>query len=304
MHLLRIAALVSLAAALSVSPATTAQEKPTFSARSELVVLHVTVEDRKGTYVSGLQQNYFTVLEDDKPQTVQFFSAADTPASIGLLVDNSTSMMSRREMAVAAALGFTEQSNPEDEVFVLGFNENVAEIAPPRVIGHTNMVSLRALLVGGLFARGKTALYDAIIGGLDRLERGKHTRQVLVLISDGGDNASAMTLKDVLSRTRASEAAIFTVMLKDPIQREGNPRLLKRLAEETGGEAFEPDDMGDVPETLEHIARDIRSAYTIGFVPSSAANERALRKLRVVVRTPGGTLKARTRGGYVIKEQP
>lgn len=304
MRIVPLAAFASIAAALSVSHGTTAQEKPTFSARSELVVLHVVVEDRRGTYVSGLSQHVFTVLEDEKPQAVQFFSAADTPASIGLLVDNSTSMMNRREMAVAAALGFVEHSNREDEVFVLGFNENVAEIAPPRLIGHTNMASLRALLVGGLFARGKTALYDAIVGGLDRLEQGKHSRQVLVLISDGGDNASATTLKDVLSRTRGSEAAIFTVMLKDPISREGNPRLLKRLAGETGGEAFEPDDMDDVPETLEHIARDIRSAYTIGFVPSSAAADRAMRKLRVVVRTPAGTLKTRTRGGYVIKERP
>lgn len=301
---MRILIAALAAALLFLSPKTTAQEKPTFSTRSDLVVLHVVVEDRKGTYVSGLRQDYFTVLEDDKPQAVQFFSAADTPASIGLLVDNSTSMMSRREMAVAAALGFTEQSNPEDEVFVLGFNEEVAEIVSPRVIGETNMVSLRALLKGGLFARGKTALYDAIMAGFDRLERGKHSRQVLVLISDGGDNASAATLRDVLSRTRESEAAIFTVMLKDPVNRDGNPRLLKRLAGDTGGEAFEPDDMDDVPETLQHIARDIRSAYTIGFAPSSAVTERALRKLRVVVRTPAGTLKARTRGGYAIKEQP
>lgn len=304
MQLLRIAALASIAASLSLSASATPQEKPTFSARSELVVLHVTVEDRKGTYISGLRQEQFTVLEDDKVQPVQFFSAADTPASIGLLIDNSTSMMNRREMAVAAAIGFTEQSNPEDEVFVLAFNENVTEIWKPRVIGLTNMVSMRATLLGGIAAHGKTALYDAIMGGLERLERGKHTRQVLVVISDGGDNASATTLNDVLARMRSSEAAIFTVMLKDPIQREGNPRLLKRLAAATGGEAFEPDSMKDVPETLEHIARDIRSAYTIGFVPSSAASDRALRQLRVNVRTPGGTLKARTRGGYVIKERP
>jgi VWFA-related protein len=295
---------IAASVAIALSLKATAQEKPTFSTRSELVVLHVTVEDRRGTYISGLRQESFTVLEDDKPQHLQFFSAADTPASIGLLVDNSTSMMNRREMAVAAAIGFTEQSNPEDEIFVLGFNEDVAEIAPPRVIGLTNMVSLRALLTGGLFARGKTALYDAIVGGLDRLERGKHSRQVLVLISDGGDNASAATLDDVLARTRGSEAAIFTVMLKDPVSREGNPRLLKRLAAETGGEAFEPRDMDDVPETLEHIARDIRSAYTIGFVPASEIANRALRKLSVVVRTPAGTLKARSRGGYVIKERP
>ena len=296
----RIAA--SVVAALLLSLHTTAQEKPTFSARSELVVLHVTVEDRRGTYISGLSQDAFTVLEDGKPQPVQFFSAADTPATIGLLVDSSTSMMNRREMAVAAAVGFTQESNPEDELFVLAFNEDVLEIWQPRVIGVTNMASMRASLLGGIAARGKTAVYDAIIRGLERLEQGKHNRQVLVLISDGGDNASAATLNDVLARTRASEAAIFTVMLRDPVVREGNPRLLKRLANETGGEYFDPRSMADLPETLEHIARDIRSAYTIGFVPSAGVDEHALRKLNVVVRTPRGTLKARTRGGYALKD--
>jgi Ca-activated chloride channel family protein len=295
--------ILALLLSLQLSPPTTAQEKPTFSARAELVVLHVTVEDRKGTYVSGLAQEAFTVLEDGRPQQVQFFSAADTPASIGLLVDNSTSMMNKREMVVGAAVGFTQVSNPEDEVFVLAFNENVAEIWKPRVIGASNMVSMRATLLGGIAAHGKTALYDAIARGLDGLNQGKHTRQVLVVISDGSDNASTMTLDEVIARTRASEAAIFTVMLKDPIDREGNPKLLKRLANETGGEAFEPDRLDDIPETLKHIARDIRSAYTIGFVPSSAAGDRALRKLRVDVRTQGRTLKARTRGGYVIKER-
>jgi VWFA-related protein len=286
-----------------VSLAATPQERPTFSARTELVVLHVTVEDRKGSYISGLPQEAFTVLEDGKPQSVQFFSGADTPASIGLLIDNSTSMTNKRDMVVAAAIGFTERSNPDDEIFVIAFNENVSEIWKPRVIGLSNMVSMRATLLGGIAARGKTALYDAVVQGLERLTHGQHTRQVLVLISDGSDNASATTLNDVLVRTRASEAAIFTVMLKDPIDREGNPRLLKRLAEETGGEAFEPDALDDMPKTLEHIARDIRSAYTIGFVPSSAEGDRALRKLRVDVRTQGRTLKARTRGGYAIKDR-
>src|SRR5262245_51161437 len=116
-----LALLVSATAARS-------QEKPTFSTTSELVVLHVTVEDRKGTYLSGLAKEAFTVYEDGKPQDVQFFSAADTPATIGLLIDNSTSMANKREMVVAAAAGFTEMSNPEDELFVLAFNEHVTEI--------------------------------------------------------------------------------------------------------------------------------------------------------------------------------
>ena len=158
----------------------------------------MTVEDRRGAYISGLEQEAFTVLEDGKPQAVQFFSAADTPATIGLLIDNSYSMMNRRELVVAAAIGFTERSNPEDEVFVLAFNENVGEIWAPKIIRDTNLLSMKAVLLGNIAARGKTALYDAIAGGLDRLNAGKHTRQVLVIVSDGSDNASATTLDEVL----------------------------------------------------------------------------------------------------------
>lgn len=295
----RDALLACALAAVVVAPAATGQERPTFTTRSELIVLHVIVEDRKGTYVSGLPKEAFTVEDNGKLQDVQFFSAADTPATIGLLVDSSTSMINKREMVVAAALGFTEMSNAEDELFVLAFNEQVAEIWQPRLIGSSSPAVMRRVLLGGIGARGMTALYDAIARGLDRLAHGRHTRQVLVVISDGDDNASTTTLDEVLARTRSSEAAIFTVILKDPVSREGNPRLMKRLAAETGGEAFEPASSRDLPETLRHIARDIRSAYTLGFAPA-VSGEREHRKLKVTVRGPGGrALSARARGGYV-----
>lgn len=252
--------------------------------------------------MSGLSEDAFTVLEDGRPQRLQFFSAADTPATIGLLVDNSTSMMNKRELVIAAAVGFTKVSNPEDEVFVLAFNENVSQVWAPRVIKESNLISMRAVLLGNIAARGKTALYDAIAEGFVRLEKGRHTRQVLVIVSDGGDNASATALEDVVARTRSGEAAIFSVALRDAVDREGNPKFLKRLATDTGGESFEPDDLEDVPRTLEHIARDIRSAYTIGYEPQKSDGGRALRKLKVTVRTKDGkTLNARTRGGYMAR---
>ncbi len=292
-----------LALALTTAaPFARQQERPTFATQSELVVLHVAVEDRKGTYVSGLPQSAFTVYEDGQQQEVQFFSAADTPATIGVIVDNSTSMWNRREMVVAAAIGFTQLSNSEDEVFVLAFNEDVTEIWKPTLIRDTNPSRMRFMLLAGIGARGKTALYDAIKLGLTRLETGRHTRQVLVLISDGDDNASTAKVEDVLDMTRQAEAAIFTVALRDPSDKAGNPKLLKRLASETGGEAFEPQTLEDLPETLEHIARDIRSAYSIGYAPQASSAGRALRKLRVNVRGQNGRpLHARTRGGYVAR---
>ena len=298
----RLLTLTLALSALTVSPVATGQERPTFSANSELVVLHVTVEDRKGTYISGLPREAFTVLDDGQPQDVEFFSAADTPASIGLIIDNSTSMWNKRELVAAAAEGFTTTSNPEDELFVLAFNENVTEVWRPQFIKDCNLDAMRATLLDGIAAHGKTALYDAIGAGLAKLGQGKHVRQVLVVISDGSDNASSLTLEQVLGRVRTTDAAIFTVMIKDPIDEEGNPKLLKRMASETGGEAFEVDARRDMHKTLTHIARDIRSAYTIGFAPATTIGERALRKLQVNVRTKDGrTLNARARGGYVTR---
>jgi VWFA-related protein len=283
-------------------PPARAQDRPTFSTRAELVVLHAVVEDRNGTYVSGLPKEAFTVLENGRPQEVQFFSAADTPATIGLIIDNSTSMMDRREMVVAAALGFTEMSNVEDELFVLAFNERVSEVWKPRIIGLTDFNAMRATLLNGISARGMTALYDAVTIGLQRLARGTHARQVLVVLSDGTDNASTTPLEQMLERLRASDAAVFSVILNDPVAREGNPGLMRRMARESGGEAFEPRKISDLPATLQHIARDIRSAYTIGFVPDSSISEPQLRKLEVKVRTKEGrTFTARTRRGYIAR---
>jgi VWFA-related protein len=231
---------------------------------------------------------------------VQFFSAADTPATIGLIVDNSTSVMNKREMVVAAALGFTELSNAEDELFVLAFNESVSEVWKPRVIGVTNMPSMRASLLGGIAARGMTALYDAVTVGLQRLAFGTHARRVLVVISDGSDNASSTKLDQMLERMRGSDAAIFTVILKDPVSREGDPGLMRRIAKESGGESFEPRHIDDLPEALEHIARDVRSTYTIGFAPAATEGGRELRRIKVNVRLGDGrTITARTRGGYM-----
>ena len=148
------------------------------------------VEDRRGAPVAGLQKDHFLVYEDNYPQELQFFSTTDAPATIGLLIDNSTSMSTKRERVVAAAVQFAELSNPEDEVFVLAFNEDVREAWPATVLDESSLSVLRATLLNQISARGQTALYDAVAGGLARLEKGRHTRQVLVVVSDGSDNAS------------------------------------------------------------------------------------------------------------------
>jgi Ca-activated chloride channel homolog len=206
---------------------------------------------------------------------------------------------------IASVVGFAELSNPEDEIFVLAFNENVRQAWAPRVIEESDLSILRATLQDNISARGKTALYDAIARGLERLARGKHARQVLVIASDGSDNASRTSLEDMLSHTQSSNAMIYTVALTDPVDRDGNPKLLKRIAESTGGESFAPQKIDEVPDAVDHIARDIRATYTLGFVPTNQTRDGSMRKLRVVARHPDGrSLKVKTRGGYVAPRVP
>lgn len=285
--------------AVLASRAATPQERPIFSAQSDLVVVHAMVEDRRGAAIPGLGRDNFLVYEDNYPQHISFFSAADAPATIGLLIDNSTSMATKRERVITAAVQFAELSNPEDEVFVLAFNEHVREAWAPRVLNESDISVLRATLRNQISARGRTALYDAMAAGLDRLARGKHTRQVLVIISDGSDNASRATRDDMLAGIHSSSAMIYAVPLQDPVDRDGNPKLLERISTSTGGETFTPDDIDEVPQALEHIARDIRATYTLGYVPTNQARDGTARRLRVVARHPDGrTLKVQTRGGY------
>ena len=277
-----------------------AQDKPTFRAQSELVVVHAMVEDGRGAAITGLDESNFLVYEDNYPQQISFFSAADAPASIGLLVDNSTSMSTKRERVIAAAVEFAKLSNPADEIFVLAFNENVREAWAPRIIQESDASLLRTSLLRRISARGKTALFDAINGGLDRMNTAVHTRQVLVIVSDGSDNASSATLEETLTRIQSSNAMIYSVVMHDPVDRDGNPSLLRRVSALTGGEAFTVRRIGDVSEALEHIARDIRATYTIGYVPKNQARDGKMRKLRVVASHPDGRrLKVQARGGYI-----
>jgi VWFA-related protein len=286
-------------AALCVAAPSSGQQRPLFSAQSDLVVLHATVEDRRGAPVGGLTRDNFLIYEDNYPQTLAFFSSADAPATIGLLIDNSTSMASKRERVVVAATRFAELSNPEDEVFVLGFNEHVRHAWGPRVLGESDLAELRSTLTQQIGARGQTALYDAILAGLDRAAVGRHARQVLVVVSDGRDTASERSLDETGVRLGSSKVMLYAVALKDPVDRDDNPRLLRRLAMATGGEAFVPDRVEKVESALEHIARDIRATYTLGYVPLNAKRDGSMRRLRVVARHPDGrALKVQTRGGY------
>jgi len=162
------------------------QEPPVFSADSELVVLHVTVKDQRGAYVSGLPQEAFSVVEDSRAQTVRLFTDTDTPVTVGLLVDSSASMHPIRRVVIAGATSFAEASSPRDEIFALAFNEDVFPVLPPSAPFTNDSTVLRAALEHYVTARGRTALYDAISTGIDYLSRGTRERKVLVVLSGRG----------------------------------------------------------------------------------------------------------------------
>jgi Ca-activated chloride channel family protein len=288
---------------LTSQTAAVPQEQPVFKASSELVVLHVSVRDRGGRYVTGLTKDAFTVIDDAKPQTLEMFSADEVPASVGFLIDNSNSMRPSRERVIASSVAFAQHAHKQDEIFVLTFNEAVRPAFGPATVEQIDPGVFGRAMSQAIVARGMTAIYDGLSAGLSRLERARHTRQVLIVVSDGGDNASKATRDEVVKRVHESDATVYTVALIDPLVRDGNPKLLRQLARATGGESYEPRRIDDVPAAFERIARDIRNAYTLAYAPTPGeASAGRRRTVKVYVRGQDGRiLNVRARDGYFEK---
>jgi Ca-activated chloride channel family protein len=300
-RLILTAALVALlSAGITTAGITTGQDRPVFSAKSDLVVLHVTVKDKKGKYVTDLPEDAFVVTEDGRQQSIRFFAAEDSPVTVGLLIDSSSSMLPNRDRVIAAATAFAESSHPDDELFALAFNETVQPALPPDGPFTSSAVALRRAVTRVIHPRGRTALFDAIAAGLEYVGHGRHERKVLVVVSDGGDNASRLTFEDVLTKAEASNVFIYTMAVVDPLERDANPKLLKKIARATGGEAFAPANSAKITAVLQRIARDIRHAYTIGYVSSNETRDGSFRKIRVTVQTRDRrALVVKTREGYL-----
>jgi Ca-activated chloride channel homolog len=239
-------------------------QAPVFSSRAELVVVHVTVTDRQGAYVTALPREAFRISEDGAPQRMNFFSGEDSPVTVGFLVDSSGSMREGRERVIAAATAFAEASNSQDEIFAIAFNEYVRPALPPSMPFTSDADVFRLALAGAMGAQGRTATFD-----------------------------------HVLKEAQASNAAIYTVGIIDPLERDANPGLLRRLADATGGASFFPRGVDDVGDVLQKIADDIRHSYTLGYVSTNSARDGKFRRIRVVVNDPDRrSLRVRARDGY------
>jgi VWFA-related protein len=261
--------------------------------------LHATVCDKKGRFVSGLTKDDFQVFEDRTPQAIKVFQHEDVPVAVGLIVDNSGSMRRKKNAVAEAALAFVKSSNARDQMFVVNFNERVSFGLPAAEPFSDNAAELERAL-NGVPANGKTALYDGIEAGLARLTKATLDKKVLIVISDGGDNASRHTLAQVLESAERSNAIVYTIGLFDEYDEESKPAVLKKIARTTGGEAFLPQETSEIVAICEQIAKDIRNQYTIGYSPSEPDSNRAYRTINVTARGPhGGKLMVRTRTGYI-----
>ena len=275
-----------------------APQVPTIRVRTDLVVLQVAVLDKESRFVPGLPEPRFTVSEEGVPQTIRVFSNEDRPAAIGLIVDNSGSMHNKREDVILAALAFARAGNPLDEYFVVHFNERIWMGLPDGVSFASGFEGLLKAL-SRTQTYGRTALYDAVDRGLEHLRQSGNARRVLVVVSDGGDNASAIQLEQLLRRVQETDVAIYTIGLFDEDARDRNPRVLRRLAAAAGGEAFLPGSIGGATAVLSRIARDIRSIYLIGYESTNPARDGRYRQVRVNLQSTGREkLKVRARPGY------
>jgi VWFA-related protein len=265
----------------------------------KLVLLDVAVRDSEGAFSSGLQRENFHVFDNGKEQPITSFSGEDTPVTVGILIDHSASMRTKRTEVVKAALALIRGSNPKDEIFVVSFGDRVTFDLPEDV----NFTDDQGVLITALGRRpplGRTSLYDAISAGLAHLPQGSRDRKTLVLISDGGDTASRLTAPEVIQLCKSSGATIHVLGIYDDEEAERDLRFLTRLATITGGELVIERDKTDLVAACRKIARDIRSRYTLGFHPPDSAGAQT-RKVRVSVEAPGrGKLSARTREYYVI----
>ncbi len=297
--------LVAAAAATAQSPSgqPPSGQPPMFeSASSDLVVVPVTVTDRDGRFITDLRQGAFAVFDNGRRQDVALFSGEDTPVTVGLVIDDSQSMQRKMPSVVAAALAFARSSNPEDELFAIAFNDTVSDAIPGRPLAASDLDALQRTLTS-LVPEGRTALYDAVLAAIDRVRDGTAPRKAIIVISDGGDNASVARLKDVELRARQDDATIYTVGLFDRDDFDQNPGVLKALARETGGERFIPEGPAALMQVCRQIARAIRSGYTVAFVPPD--RDGAYHQLRVIVDAGDGRrLNVRTRPGYVAPTPP
>ncbi len=277
----------------------------TLSVVVEEVQLPISVLDKDGRPVNGLTKNDFAIFEDNVQQQIQIFKHEDIPLSLGLIIDNSGSMRNKRERVNSATLTFARESNPEDETFIVNFDD-----AAYLEQDFTGSIGDLIDALDNIDTRGETALYDAVYLSVDHVKAGKKDKRVLLLISDGEDNVSKYGLNKVIDALRESKVTLYAIgLLEENDQRGGlfkkppskkAKEVLQKFAEITGGQAYFPKSLDEVEELVKDIAHEIRNHYTVSYTPSNRKLDGSWREIRVKVNPPKTTTKVtvHTKQGY------
>jgi VWFA-related protein len=270
-----------------------------------MIVIHATVQDRQGAFVSGLTKDAFTISEDGVRQQIAAFTSDDVPVAVGLVIDASGSMGGRWSDTITGALTFIRQSRTEDEIFVVHFSDAAQLALPADRPFSADFMELRTALLKGVVG-GHTALYDGIALALDHFEKASLMKKVLLIVSDGGDNRSRNRLDDVVKRADRAGVLIYTIGLFDEHSDDQNPGVLRQLANQTGGLVYLPKDLKSLTTICSQIARDIRNQYTLAYSSAKASADSAYHKIRVTaVDDRGRQLRVRSRTGFFgLKTSP
>src|SRR5262245_27848164 len=272
------------------------QTQTTFRSDTRLVVLHATVVDKSGRFITNLQPGAFHVFENNVEQPIKKVLREDVPVSMGLIVDNSGSMRTKRARVEASAMALVKASNPDDEVFIVNFNDEAFLDQP-----FTNKIKELEQGLSKIDSRGGTAMRDAVRMSIDYLkENGKKDKKVLLVITDGDDNNSSGTLENLVRAAQQNEVLIYTIgLLSEEEKREAKraKRALDAITEATGGHAYYPKEVAEVDKIAQQVAHEIRNQYIIGYSPTNAALDGSFRQIRVVANGPGKPT-VRTRSGY------
>ena len=265
-----------------------------------LVVLHTTVLDDRGKFAEGLKQENFRVLEDKVEQKLAVFKREDVPVSMGLVIDNSGSMRDKRPRVNEAAVTLVQSSNPQDEAFVVNFNDDFYLDLDK---DFSNSIPELKEALERIDSRGSTALYDAVIGSLDHLKKAHKDKRVLLVVTDGEDNTSHNSLDKAIKEVQKTDTVIYTIGLLSEESKKNSKRAkkaLEQLAQASGGLAFFPENVDDVHSICEQVARDVRNQYTLAYYPTNTKRDGTFRAVQVEVIPPRGRGKLipRTRNGY------
>lgn len=294
---------------LSVTASAQAQQDApldTIRIDTNLVVLRIAVNDQQGRAAMSLKQNAFKVYEDGVEQQIGFFSSEESPVSWGLVLDRSGSMMGMMSDVYGAALHVIDEGTSRDETFIVTFSDRSEVVSDFTSDRHTLENSIL-----GLRAEGQTALYDSVAFALDRLKRAKYRKRVLVVVTDGEDNASKSKFRALIERAEEEETLIYTVGMFESMggllpsmggNRDARAEL-RKLAEVTGGAAHFPSNVDQCRGVMKEIAREVSQQYSLGYYPLNKERDGKWRKIKVVVGQNGGSAKlvARTRSGYYAR---